>query len=137
MLPENELPRQVTFLQLETTTVVISKSCLQALQIFDYEPHPNMHATHQGFKEGCSIFSLFNQTVSEEGRAKLKKWFHSPTNNTQILISRHESIEALITTEMNSFIISSVKSLKKCIRLSVKCESQRIVFYQPILECFD
>lgn len=119
-LPETDIPRQVTFLQLESTTVVISKSCLQALQIFDYEPHPNMHATNQGFKEGCSIFSLFNQTVSEEGRVKLKKWFHTPTNNMQILKSRQDSVDALIQSEMNSFVKSTVKSLKKCIRISVK-----------------
>lgn len=119
-LPETEMPRQVSFLQLESTTVIISKSCLQALQIFDYEPHPNMHATHQGFKEGCSIFSLFNQTVSDEGRAKLKKWFHNPTNNTQILKSRQDSIEALLQTEMDTFVKSVTKSLKKCIRISVK-----------------
>ena len=119
-LPEAEFPRQVTFLQLESTNVRISKSCLQALQIFDSEPHPNMHLSHQGFKEGCSIFSLFNQTVSEEGRAKLKKWFQTPTNNTQILKSRLDSIEVLVTAEMNSFIKSVTKSLKRCFRISVK-----------------
>ena len=115
-----ELPKTVSFLQLESTAVVISKSCLQALQIFDYEPHPNMHANHQGFKEGCSIFSLFNQTVSEEGRAKLRKWFHNATSNPIVLKSRHDSIETLLKTEMNSFIKSVTKSLKKCFRISVK-----------------
>ena len=119
-LPETDRPNQVTYLHLESTNVIIGKSCLQALQIFDYEPHPNMHANNQGFKEGCSIFSLFNQVVSEEGRVKLKKWFHNPTNNTQILKSRLDSIEALIKTEMNSFIKSVTKSLKKSIRISVK-----------------
>lgn len=122
-----EIPKEVSVLLLESSTVVISKSCLHALQIFDYEPHPNMHASHQGFKEGCSIFSLFNQTVSEEGRAKLKKWFHYPINNAQILKSRHDSIEALIQTEMGSFVKSAVNSLKKCIRISVNYKS--VIYY--------
>ena len=113
------MPQEVSILQIDSTNVVISKSCLQALQIFDYEPHPNMHAAHQGFKEGCSIYSLFNQTVSEEGRSKLKKWFYNPTNNIQVLKSRQDSIEVLLRSEMASFAKSVTKSLKKCIRISV------------------
>ena len=119
VISSDRMPQQVSFLQIESTNVVISKSCLQALQIFDFEPHPNMHASNQGFKEGCSMFSLFNQAVSEEGRAKLKNWFQHPTNNIQILKSRQDSIEALITSEMGPFIKSVTKSLKKCIRISV------------------
>ncbi len=115
----DQIPRNISTLQIESTNVVISKSCLQALQIFDYEPHPNMHASHQGFKEGCSIYSLFNRTVSEEGRAKLKKWFHQPTNNIQTLKTRQDSIEVLMKSEMSVFAKSVTKSLKKCIRISV------------------
>lgn len=119
----NQIPRNVSVFQIEPSNVVISKSCLQALQIFDSEPHPNMHATHQGFKEGCSIYSLFNQTASEEGRAKLKKWFHHPTNNIQILKNRQDSIEVLMKPEMSSFSKISTKSLKKCTSLSVTLKS--------------
>ena len=119
LIPSEKMPKNVIFLQIESTNVSISKSCLQALQIFDFEPHPNMHATNKSFKEGCSVFSLFNQAVSEEGRAKLKKWFQHPTNNFQILKSRQDSIEALIKSDMSSFIKSVTKSLTKCIRISV------------------
>lgn len=119
LIPADKMPKNASFLQIESTNVSISKSCLQALQIFDFEPHPNMHATNQGFKEGCSIFSLFNQAVSEEGRAKLRKWFQNPTNNIQVLKSRQDSIEVLIKSEMTSFMKNITKSLKKCIRISV------------------
>lgn len=119
-IPREKMPKNVGHLQIESTIVSISKSCLQALQIFDFEPHPNMHATNQGLKEGCSIFSLFNQAVSEEGRAKLKKWFQHPTNNLRILKSRQDSIESLLKSDMSSFTKSVAKSLKKCIRISVK-----------------
>lgn len=125
LIPSEKMPKNVDFLQIDSTNVSVSKSCLQALQIFDFEPHPNMHATNHGFKEGSSIFSLFNQAVSEDGRAKLKKWFQFPTNNIQILKSRQDSIETLIKSDMNSFIKSVTKSLKRSIRISVltKCTS--------------
>lgn len=125
---EFELPRQVSILNLESSKVFISKSCLQALQIFNFDPHPNMHASNQSFKEGCSIFSLFSQTVSEEGRSKLKKWFQNPTNNTKILKSRLDSIEALLKTEMNPFIKNVTKSLKKCVRITVNLKYFCIIF---------
>lgn len=133
-LSDEKIPKQVSFLHIESTNVIISKSCLQALQIFDYEPHPNMHASNQGFKEGCSIYSLFNQTASEEGRAKLKKWFQQPTNNIQILKYRQESIEILMESEMISFTKSIIKSLKKCIRISVQNRSKLILILN-YLEC--
>lgn len=119
-LTRDRMPKQVTILEIESSNVSISKNCLQALQIFDFEPHPNMHASNQGLKEGCSIYSLFNQTVSEEGRSKLKNWFQHPTNNTQLLKTRQDNIEALIQSEMSPFRKSVSKSLKKCIRVSVK-----------------
>ena len=120
ILPQNVLEgTAVNFFQIDSFNVVISKNCLQALKIFDFEPHPNMHAAQRGSKEGYSIFSLFNQVFSDEGRAKLKNWFHHPTNNIQILKDRHDSIEVLIQKEMSTFVKSVSKSLKKCIRISV------------------
>lgn len=119
ILPDTKLVGTVSFLQIDSSNVAINKICMQALQIFDHEPHPNMHAAQSGFKEGCSIFSLFNQVLSEEGRSKLKNWFQNPTNNIKILKNRHDSIAVLLKTELTAFIKSVSKSLKKCIKLSV------------------
>lgn len=115
----NQITERVELLEIESTSVIVSKNCLQALQIFDFEPHPNMHASNHDFKEGCSIYSLFNHTTSEEGKAKLKSWFQHPTSNIQLLKARQKSIEALNVSDMLPFIKSVSKSLKKCVRVEV------------------
>jgi DNA mismatch repair ATPase MutS len=113
------IPQTVSIFEIESDRVIISNSCLDALQIFDQKLHPNMHAANQGSKEGCSIFSLFNHCVSEEGRQKLKRWFLQPTNNLITIKTRHNSIEVLMQAEMSMFVKTCTKSLKKCFKISV------------------
>jgi DNA mismatch repair ATPase MutS len=123
---------KVLLMQVDSCDVAISKSSLQALQIFDFEPHPSLHASNYDFKEGCSIFSIFNQVASEEGREKLRNWFQNPTRNQQILKERQESIGVLLQSEMSFFKDSAVKALKKCIRFKVTTMWYRFQFNKHI-----
>lgn len=95
----------------------VSLDCLCALQVFEQDRHPNMHASN-GAKEGFSVFSLFNHAVSDEGRGRLRRWFLHPTNNLAVITARQEAIKLLLRPELHVFQKTAIHSLKRSIKTS-------------------
>lgn len=116
---DQQVPIEISYFEIDSSKVVINRTCLQALQIFDFEPHPNMHAQQYGSKEGCSVYNIFNKAVTDEGKCKLKRWFLEPTNNISVLKTRQDSIAYILSNDSPEFINIASKSLKKCIKITV------------------
>lgn len=108
------LPGTISLLQADAHRVVISWETLDALQIFNAQTHPNMHIT-AGQKEGLSIYQLFQNCVSDEGRRKLRHWFQHPINDLSELQNRQQVIETLLSAELQAHSKHIHRSLKKII----------------------
>ena len=71
--------------------VAIGMDALLSLQVFDCDPHPNMHSSRQ--KEGFSLFGLLNRTRSEGGHKLLRTWTMRPLLDTRVIEQRLEAVE--------------------------------------------
>ena len=105
-------PERVESIEIDSKKVIISKECLEALQIFNVQAHPNMHIP-SGQKEGLSVYRLFQNCVSEEGRRKLRSWFANPICDIDALNNRMNVIEAINSTAFQTILKNISKNLKR------------------------
>ena len=68
----------------------------RALQIFVEDTHPNEIAGQGRSKEGFSMFSLLDRTVSLLGRATLQDWMRKPLMSVEAIEARQRRVGALI-----------------------------------------
>ena len=68
----------------------------RALQIFVEDTHPNEIAGQGRSKEGFSLFSLLDRTVSLLGRATLQDWMRKPLMSVEAIEARQRRVGALI-----------------------------------------
>jgi DNA mismatch repair ATPase MutS len=112
-------PERVDSIETDSKNVIISKECLEALQIFNVQTHPNMHIP-AGQKEGLSIYKLFQNCVSEEGRRKLRTWFANPICDFQILNRRMDVVEAIGSASLQTITKDITRNLKRTQNIKVK-----------------
>lgn len=65
------------------------------LEIFNEEMHPSMIKGIGRSKEGFSIFSSFQSTVTFGGRKLLQEWFSKPLKNPIAINSRLSMVKHL------------------------------------------
>ncbi len=116
-------PSRVEAIELDSNRVVISKDCLEALQIFNVQSHPNMHIP-TGQKEGLSIYKLFQNCVSEEGRRKLRSWFSNPICGLDILNKRIKVVETVHKPCFQVILKGLTKNLKRIQNVKVPSRSR-------------
>lgn len=112
----DRLPGTISLLEVDAHRVVVSRQTLDALQIFNAQSHPNMHI-NAGQKEGLSIYNLFQNCISDEGRRKLRDWFHHPINDLTELQNRQQVIESLLSSEIQAHSKQLNRFLKKIVNV--------------------
>lgn len=85
-------------IQLQTSKYMkISNATLSALHIFSTEYHPLVAAKGGGHaKEGCSLFSLLDRTVTSAGKMRLRDWMLKPLIQVDQIERRQNGIELLL-----------------------------------------
>lgn len=76
--------------------VSIERNSYESLQIFQQEWHPSAAKQGIDYKEGLSLYGLFNCCVSKIGANFLRKIFLMPTQEIDIIVDRHKAIEFFI-----------------------------------------
>lgn len=118
------IPKCIQTVELDSDALIISKESLEALQIFHVQSHPNMHIP-SGQKEGLSIFKLFQQCHSEEGRRKLRHWFSHPISNMTVLNERLDVVQAVMEPSFQPVVKRILKNLKRIQNTKVKQQRLR------------
>lgn len=80
----------------------ISSSTLSDLHIFSTEHHPLVAKGAGNSKEGVSLFSLLDRTMSRAGRKRLREWFLRPLLDLDAIAIRQDGVELFMRPEMQS-----------------------------------
>jgi hypothetical protein len=80
----------------------ISSSTLSALHVFSTEHHPLVAKGAGNSKEGVSLFSLLDRTMSRAGRKRLREWMLRPLLDLDAIAMRQDGVELFMLPEMQS-----------------------------------
>jgi hypothetical protein len=80
----------------------ISSSTLSALHVFSTEHHPLVAKGTGNSKEGVSLFSLLDRTMSRAGRKRLREWMLRPLLDLDAIAMRQDGVELFMLPEMQS-----------------------------------
>lgn len=80
----------------------ISSSTLSALHVFSTEHHPLVAKGAGNSKEGVSLFSLLDRTMSRAGRKRLREWMLRPLLDIDAIAMRQDGVELFMLPEMQS-----------------------------------
>lgn len=83
----------------------IDGESLEALQVFDRDPHPSMHHRREnsngsGGKEGFSLFNALDRTRTDCGRKLLRLWMSRPLVEEAAIRDRHDAVAWLVGHEV-------------------------------------
>ncbi|EQC40806.1 hypothetical protein, variant [Saprolegnia diclina VS20] len=113
--------------QLETTTTIsilavekasldgvmlIDAIALKSLQIFNEEYHPSQLRAWEKSKEGFSIFSLLDHTMTKCGKAMLRQWMLKPLTDIDAIEARQDAIQFFLASSRNDLVNSLLVKLK-------------------------
>ncbi|KAI9254677.1 DNA mismatch repair protein MutS [Sporodiniella umbellata] len=139
-----------------------SNDTIRSLNLFEYEPHPNIHLKHQkeslslfGKRQGrrnsnafCSKPGLLNKTKTPLGEKKLKEWIFHPTTHLSTIEERQASIAFLVRSDVRKeflnihdwhgllkFVLHSLSIFDVLVRL--KSKKVELPLFQQTEACFD
>lgn len=92
----------------------IDPDSFQALEIFAVEQHPSLVKGVGRAKEGFSLLSLLDNTVSPTGRRMLREWMLRPLKDVAEISCRQDAIEFLLSPINGEHVDAIRKSLKCC-----------------------
>eukprot|EP01127_Copromyxa_protea_P016715 TRINITY_DN5012_c0_g1_i14.p2 TRINITY_DN5012_c0_g1~~TRINITY_DN5012_c0_g1_i14.p2 ORF type:complete len:289 (+),score=41.83 TRINITY_DN5012_c0_g1_i14:261-1127(+) len=88
---------QIIRLTLEGS-LCIDRDSYSSLQIFKLEAHPSVHSLGSP-KEGLSLFGIFKQKIcSQVGRRMLRHWFLTPTQDSNVINERLNTVAFFLAT---------------------------------------
>ncbi len=100
-------------------TLHMERETFTELEIFIEDWHPSMVKGRGRSKEGLSLFSCMNFTLTKQGYFRLRDMFFSPVTNLEVIRQRHLFIEVCeVCASCNLDFISEVEQcLKRIIDL--------------------
>lgn len=91
-------------------SMIIDPMTFESLQIFRSDSSLNI--SKSPVKEGLSLFTLLDKTVSKLGKKLLKNWFLRPLTNIESISERHKLISFILDCS-NEYFEEIRKNLKK------------------------
>ena len=91
----------------------ISNQTLKSLHIFSTEYHPLLANSRGQSKEGFSIFTLLDRTMSKAGRKCLREWMLRPLLDPVEINKRYDTIELFLKPEMHATVTVILNFLKR------------------------
>ena len=91
----------------------ISNQTLKSLHIFSTEYHPLLANTRGKSKEGFSIFTLLDRTMSKAGRKCLREWMIRPLLDPVEINKRYDTIDLFLKPEMHATVTAILNFLKR------------------------
>ncbi len=88
--------RSIEALRLESM-LHITAATRRALGVFHEETFASSQSESK--KEGVSIFSILNWTVSAQGEALLSRWIRYPSTELETIEARHEAVACLLSPQ--------------------------------------
>lgn len=86
----------------------IDDNSLRSLQIFTRDVHPNALKENQHSKEGFSLFSLMDRTISLPGRQRLKELMMRPLIDKSLIEERQNLIECILKLLKEGNVIKEI-----------------------------
>ncbi|OQS04565.1 mutS protein-like 5 [Thraustotheca clavata] len=91
----------------------IDADTFKSLQIFNPEYQLSLLQDNARAKEGMSINSLLDHTLTKSGKAMLRDWMLSPLTNIDLINERQDAIEFFLELDSTEFFDFLKKTLKE------------------------
>jgi DNA mismatch repair protein MSH5 len=93
--------------------MLIGSATLAALHIFAEEAHPLILKKQGKSKEGFSLFSMLDRTLSRGGRRMLREWMLKPLIRLESINTRLDAIDLFLKPSLQTQVGTLVSLLKK------------------------
>lgn len=118
-----------------TKHLTLCPNTFAALHIFATEHHPLVGARGAGnSKEGFSLYSLLDRTVSKGGKKLLRDWMLKPLMDLTAITARQDAVEALMRSDLQvsvgivTKLLSQIGPVDSIILRMQKCTTKPLDF---------
>jgi MutS domain III len=95
-----------------TAFMYMTDDTLSALQIFHTEHHPLVARGAGNAKEGFSLFSHLDRTVSRPGRQRLREWMVRPLLDAQAIEARLDGVQLFLDPASEPYVATLTDHLR-------------------------